>query len=263
MILQNNIAKNEPAFSETIFEKGLSIYEVVRIFNGHPIFLGDNLLRLDNSLKKSKIDIDVPGLHISDKLNRFIALEHIKEGNLKYMLHFTNGNTPDEYIYRIPHSYPSEQEYENGVDAMTQYTIRENPEVKYFNGELRKMANVLMRENHVYEILLTDREGYITEGSRSNIFFIKNENLYTASTEYVLPGTSRKRVFDICKKQGITIIEQRVAEKEISKYDAAFLTGTSPLILPIRKINDIRLNTQNKLLKKMMKSYFSLIESAF
>lgn len=263
MILQNNTAKNIPDFSEAIFEKGLSIYEVIRIFNDHPIFLDDNLQRLDNSLKKSKIGIDVSSLHIPDKLNRFIALEHMKEGNVKYILDFTNGNTPDEYLYRIPHSYPSQLDYENGIDTITQHAVRENPEVKYFNGELRKLASALMKKNGVYEILLTDHEGYITEGSRSNVFFIKKNTLYTASTEYVLPGTSRKRVFDICKRQGITIIEQRVSETDVNQYDAAFLTGTSPLILPIRKINDIQLDTQNVLLRKIMKSYFSLIESVF
>lgn len=52
MILQNNLVTSEAGFSEKIFEKGLSIYEVIRIFKGNPIFLKDNLLRLDNSLKK-------------------------------------------------------------------------------------------------------------------------------------------------------------------------------------------------------------------
>lgn len=59
MILQNNIIKTAGDFSETIFEKGLSIYEVIRVFHGHPIFLSDNLMRLDNSLKKSNIGIDI------------------------------------------------------------------------------------------------------------------------------------------------------------------------------------------------------------
>lgn len=263
MILQNNNAKNDTDFSETIFEKGLSIYEVIRVFRGHPIFLGDNLLRLDNSLKKSKISIDISTLHIPDKLNHLISLEHMEEGNLKYVLHFTTGNTPDEYIYQIPHAYPSPQDYENGVDTLTRHVVRENPEVKYINNELRVLSNQLIKDHHVYEILLADNEGYITEGSRSNVFFIKNQALYTASTDYVLPGTSRKRVFDICKQENITIIEQRVALAKVGEYDAAFLTGTSPLILPIRRINDVTLNPQNQLLKKIMKSYFSLVESVF
>lgn len=263
MILQNNTIKTADDFSETIFEKGLSIYEVIRIFHGRPIFLADNLMRLDNSLKKSNIDLDITNLHIPDKLNRLISLEHIQEGNLKYVLHFTDGNAPDEYIFQISHSYPSQHDYNCGIDTITCPAVRENPEIKYINGELRSLTNRLIQENQVYEVLLVDREGYITEGSRSNVFFIKNDTLYTASTAYVLPGTSRKRVFDICNEHNIRIIEQRVQATAVQEYEAAFLTGTSPLILPIRHINKVSLNPQNQMLKKIMNYYFSLVESVF
>lgn len=51
MILKNNTITDVSDFSEKIFENGLSIYEVIRVYNGHPIFLSDNLQRLDNSIK--------------------------------------------------------------------------------------------------------------------------------------------------------------------------------------------------------------------
>ena len=92
MILQNNLVTSEAGFSEKIFEKGLSIYEVIRIFKGNPIFLKDNLLRLDNSLKKSNIDIHVEDLNLPDKLQHFIRLENMTEGNLKYVLHLHRAN---------------------------------------------------------------------------------------------------------------------------------------------------------------------------
>lgn len=262
MIVLNDVVIETPDFSEDIFQKGFSIYEVIRIFKGKPIFLKDNLLRLENSLKKSNLRIDIKNLKVPDKLNRYIELEQIKEGNLKYVLHFTDGKT-DEYIYRIPHSYPNSKNYEEGVDTVTFSAIRKNPEVKYINPELRIQTNRLIEEKKVYEVLLVDPEGYITEGSRSNVFFIQNETLYTASTRYVLPGTSRKRVFDICKKLEIPVIEERIALKNLKAYEAAFITGTSPLILPIRKVDKIYFNPQHSLLKRLMQEYFSLLESVF
>ena len=44
MILVNDIVNNGTSFSEDIFTKGVSIYEVIRIFKGHPIFLKDNII---------------------------------------------------------------------------------------------------------------------------------------------------------------------------------------------------------------------------
>lgn len=259
MILQNNQWIENPHFSEKIFEEGLSIYEVIRIFNGHPIFLKDNLLRLDNSLKKSNIGINLQTLNIPDKLKRFIELENITEGNLKYVLHFTTGKT-DEYIFQIPHTYPTASDYEKGVPTLTYEAIRENPGVKYINPKLRAETNRLIKENQVYEVLLVDREGYITEGSRSNVFFIRKQVLYTSPLEYVLPGTSRKRVFDICKEHQIPVVEKRIARNSIQEYEAAFLTGTSPLILPIHRIDRISYRTDSPFLRQLMRYYFALLE---
>ena len=143
MIFINNTIQPENRFSENIFEKGLSIYEVIRIFEGSPIFLKDNILRLDNSLKKSNIKIDVSQLDIPGKLQHFIELNHITEGNVKYVLHF-NSSKPDEYIFQIPHAYPTEKDYQEGVPTITHEAVRENPEVKYINTDLRTLANRLM-----------------------------------------------------------------------------------------------------------------------
>ncbi|MDE5611783.1 MAG: aminotransferase class IV [Odoribacter sp.] len=259
MILLNNVIQEGNGFSEKIFETGLSIYEVIRVFNGHPIFLKDNLMRLDNSLNKSNIGIRVESLNIPDKLNRLINLEHITEGNLKYVLHFT-GDNPDEYIFQIPHAYPRTQDYENGVPVMTCEAVRKQPEVKYINPELRALTDRLIHENQVYEVLLVDTEGYITEGSRSNVFFIKKDTLYTTPTEYVLPGTSRKRVFDICQKYHLPVIEERIACQKLPTFDAVFLTGTSPLLLPINQINDIRYAVHSPFLRQLMSYYFALLD---
>lgn len=260
MILVNNQVLDTISFSEKMLAEGLCIYEVIRIFNGAPIFLNDNLLRLDNSLKKSNIPIDPSVLHIPDKIRHLIQLEHIEEGNIKYLLHFTNGQT-DEYLYSIPHTYPAARDYRQGVDTVTCQAIRKNPEVKYLNPALREQTDELIRKCRVYEVILTDAEGYITEGSRSNIFFIKENIVYTAPVQYVLPGTSRKRVIDICKKQGIPVKETRIALPALPEYEAAFITGTSPLVLPIRKINHYSFDVQNITLRTIMSSYFTLLEN--
>jgi len=258
IILKNGKPTECTGTEEQNFENGLSIYEVIRIFRSKPIFLNDNLLRLDNSLKKSNIGIHTESLNIPEKLERLIALEHMTEGNLKYVLHFTEGHR-DEYIYRIPHAYPTDRNYREGVPVITYPAIRENPEVKYINTGLRNLMNRLIREHQVYEVLLKDPENNITEGSRSNVFFIRENTLYTAPASDVLPGTSRKRVVDLCKDQGIPVVERKMACAELQTYQAAFITGTSPLILPISRIDDLAFNPRHPLLQQLMQWYFALL----
>lgn len=262
MMLFNNEPIDNKEYSEEILNHGLSLYEVCRVFRGKVIFLHDNILRLDNSIKKSGLKIDIADLNVEGKLNHLIELEHIKEGNIKYVLHVSPSGI-DEYVYQIKHSYPTEEAYQHGIDTVTCRAMRENAEVKYINSGLREMTNKIMQEQGVYEVLLIDKEEYITEGSRSNVFFIKDNTLYTAPLPHVLPGTSRKRVLTICRENGIPVEEKRVAYKELSTYDAAFITGTSPLVLPILHIDKITFNPCHPLLVKVMERYFDLLSKNF
>ena len=262
MMLFNNKPIDNKEYSEDILNEGLSIYEVCRVFRGKVIFLNDNLLRLDNSIKKSNIAIDLNSLHVADQLNRLIQLENIKEGNIKYV-HRVTPTGIEQYVYQIKHSYPSEEAYQHGVDTVTCHAVRENAEVKYVNSGLREMTNKIIQEQGVAEVLLIDQDNCVTEGSRSNVFFIRDNMFYTAPLPHVLPGTSRKRVLNICQEDGLIVVEQRVNYKDIASYQAAFITGTSPLVLPIAHIDGIAFDPHHPLLVKVMEHYFNLLSKNF
>ena len=145
-MLFNNKPIDNKEYSEDILNEGLSIYEVCRVFRGKVIFLNDNLLRLDNSIKKSNIAIDLNSLHVAEQLNRLIQLENIKEGNIKYVLRVTPTGI-EQYVYQIKHSYPSEEAYQHGVDTVTCHAVRENAEVKYVRfSSKRKLYSFIRQE---------------------------------------------------------------------------------------------------------------------
>lgn len=243
-------------FSEKIFEKGFSIYEVIRIFNGKPLFLRDNLTRLEESVKKAGQSATIDFALISEKIARFIAEKGIQEGNIKYVLHFIDGRT-DEYLYSIPHSYPSDSDYKSGVEVLSLRATRKHPQIKYIDPELRNRTNELIKKQGVYEIVLIDDEGYITEGSRSNVFFIRENTCYTAPVSEILSGTSRKRIINICKEHHLNLKEEPIVYADLNSFDAAFISGTSPLILPIRKMDDVVFDVNNPLLRELMRIYFA------
>jgi branched-chain amino acid aminotransferase len=60
---------------------------------------------------------------------------------------------------------------------------------------------------------------------------------------------------------GFTIVEEAVLASEIKTYDAAFLTGTSPKVLPVRSIGKQVFNTQLSVVKELMDQYNSLIDN--
>ena len=113
----------------------------------------------------------------------------------------------------------------------------------------------------IYESLLVDREGCITEGSKSNFFLIRNNCLFSAPEGTILQGITRKYVLDIAAEKGISVIHQKITMNDLGKYEAAFICGTSPKILPVRKVNAIQYDPEHPILKILIESYNTIMET--
>ena len=85
-------------------------------------------------------------------------------------------------------------------------------------------------------VAIYDGDGFITEGVRSNLFFVKGNSLCTPPSEKVLLGVTRRHVVQICKESGTEIREERLHRREIAGIEAAFLTGTTVDVMPIGSI---------------------------
>ena len=250
---------NDMVVEDSRFTTGIAIYEVIRIFNSLTVFLDDNTNRLIESLKRSNIDIEFHRDQFREKIEQFVTLNNIVDGNIKYILHKSENGIVDEYIYQIPHKYPSKEQYRLGVSTSILNAERSNPEIKYLNVSFREYTNSIIAERNVYELLLVNENGFITEGSKSNIFFIKNGTIYTSPNEMVLGGTARNRVIKLAQELGIQVVMQAVQVAELTQYNSAFITGTSPLILPIANVDDIGFDVNNNTLRRLMESYFKLM----
>ena len=111
----------------------------------------------------------------------------------------------------------------------------------------------------LYEVLLVNRDGIITEGSRSNVFFIKNGEVYTSPTDAVLPGVTRTMIIRILEEAGIPLHYSAVRQDELAGFDAAFISGTSPKVLPVANIGDIAYDVDDPVLRSIMARYDSLL----
>ena len=108
------------------------------------------------------------------------------------------------------------------------------------------MANNAAISNGDYETIFV-RDRYITEASHSNIFFVKNDVVYThPANSNILNGITRIIVIDLCKQLGIEVVERVVSYHDLPAIDEAFLTGTVTQIAPISQIDDYRYNTDDK-----------------
>lgn len=248
-------------FDDTLTNNGISIYEVIRIEQGIPLFLEDHLSRLFDSADISHLNINEGYCDFESLIAKLIEKNDTYEGKIKLIIHFDNGNhEKDLFIYFTPHYFPSDDEYKNGVHIGLCSAVRTNPNAKILNTEARKKANNTIVEKKYFEVLLMNNEGFITEGSRSNIFFIKDDKIITPPQKDVLNGIARRNILKICKQNKIKFIEERVHYSKIKEIDSIFLSGTSLKVLPVHRIESNTFNTNNSILKKIMELYDKSIQ---
>lgn len=252
------VAENE-CFS-TSFDVDNTVYEVLRVIDGIPLFVEDHYLRLSNSLRLQGYNYQISLSEFKKNIETLILENNQAIGNVKFVC-FVSKDEIKWVYYFIPHSYPTSEDYKSGITTDLLFAERNNPNAKVVQAELRTKANQLMSETKLYEVLLVNQDGLITEGSRSNVFFVKSEKFYTAPTSMVLEGVTRQKVIQCIKKLNLKVKEHAVSFHFLSDFDAAFISGTSPKVLPIRFIGNQQFNICNEVVVQVMNEYNALIHS--
>jgi len=242
-------------------EEPVQLYEVIRIIEGFPLFLEDHLGRLYQSARLSRT-AQLPGPDkITALIKDFIASQKRESGNIKLSFTFNQTTFEPQYdLNFVPHYYPTHEEYTYGVKVGLLKADRPLPNAKIQNSEIRDLANRQIASENLFEVLLVDSEGYITEGSRSNVFFIRDNTIYSAPGEKILHGITWIKILQICRNEGISVAETMIPEGDLNHFEAVFLTGTSPKVLPISSINKIIYKTDHPLVIRLQQLYDQLIE---
>lgn len=238
-------------FNAAIMKGGLdmpSIYEVVRLTDGKPQFLPEHFQRLENSLGSIGMAVPFTQEKLADSIHELAEDGNVLNHNLKLEVDVSGHSI----LYMSPTHYPSEEQYRKGVPTELFYGERKNPNVKMMDRALRDATDAAIKEHSLYEVILVDKNGQITEGSRSNIFFIKDGEVYTSPLHQVLPGVTRGKIIEIIRSKGIAIHEDPISETDIASFDAAFISGTSPKVLPISSIGDVKYDVDEALLRDIM-----------
>jgi branched-chain amino acid aminotransferase len=239
-----------------------SIYEVIRIMNGIPVFIEDHMERLQNSAASLDSSIQAIVQNITSDIEKLIKINNYPEKNIKLLVFNLEKEIPDYIMCFIKSAYPSQEQYSHGIHSVLVYEERRNPNAKIINNQLRETVDLKLKESNAYEALLVNNKGEITEGSRSNLFFIVEGNIYTAPTQDVLIGITRKYIIKACNNLNIEIIEQPISFSMLDYAEGAFITGTSPKLLPIASIEERELDSANNLIvKNVLAEYNRILES--
>lgn len=249
---------------ETDTGQGPTIYEIFRVVRGVPVFLEDHLERLYHSLELEKLSIEESEAEITRQVRRLIEVNSADDGKIKLVVAFygeDSGGRYDLMLYFTPFEPPSEADYREGVKTTLCAAMRNDPNAKVMHTEARRLADEKIQQYGVYEALLVDANGYITEGSRSNVFFVEGSRLVTPPDDAVLQGIARRNILRICRRESIPVDVRRVHHNELSAFPAVFLSGTTPKVLPVKAVDDIYYDTNNRFVGLIMEKYDQHLQS--
>ena len=130
-----------------------------------------------------------------------------------------------------------------GVNTITFEDLRwKRRDIKTVNLLPNVIAANKAKKMRAYEAILI-QNGKITEGTSSNIWIIKKNNLMThPANSDILKGVTRTSLLNIIKKTSLKLIEKSFTHKQLLNADEVFLTSSGSFITPIIKIDKKKIN---------------------
>nr|WP_207714672.1 aminotransferase class IV [Clostridium tetanomorphum] len=253
----NDEVVSTKSFNEEELLAGKSLYEVIKVKEKVPLFLEKHLERLHNSANITDLQLWISNEDIERRINKLIQVNKAGEGSAKIILNFQKKQL---LAFFEEKSFPQAIQYEEGIYVCLYHKERINPNAKVLNMEFRKDLDQFIKSKNIFEAILVDKNGYITEGSKSNVFMLKGEKLITSPLKTVLPGTTRSVVLEICKDLNIELVEENLHYNDIDKIEGMFISSTPFDILPVKRIEDIYLNSsENHIIKSIMNEYKNIV----
>lgn len=218
MYYLNGEVLNKEPYDESIFY-GKSLFETIAVINSKALFLNEHLDRL--FLSSNKLKINIQGNLKELVLNFISKYSSTNEEMLKILV--SNNKL---YMKLLPFKL---RDFPNGTKAMLIKNYFQNEMGMYKSANY--LSNILAREEVVeggyFEGVFTNRLGQICEGTISNIFFIKDNIIYTPHLSLnILSGITRKLIIDLALASDFLVQEGFFFEEDLKNSDGIFFTNS-------------------------------------
>ena len=232
------------------FQFADGVYEVIAVYQGEPFKLREHLERLVFSA--AELEISCPGIaELQKETEDYLTSIGLGDEDASIYIQLTRGVCPRTHAY--PDGLDSilimkagslkarpEEYYQSGVKIITR------PDERWSRCYIKSIAllpNVMAKKAaeraQAYEAVM-HRDGFMTEGSSSNLFLVEEGSLITPpATNYILNGITRQTVIqDIAPKLGFEVREQSISLGQLFRSEEVFLTGTTTEIMPVVRIDE-------------------------
>lgn len=237
------------------FLYGDSLYEVVRTYQGKPFRLKEHLVRMEKSAKLCQMRFSQTLAEYEREMLRSIEAYRAQPGKQDEDVYvrivvsrgsgkigFGLGNLESPTLYAIivePISMFPNKPFEKGTKLQISERIRNHPKAldpamksgNYLNSLL---AYLSAAEAGYDDALMVDQQGFMTEGTTFNLFYVNRGIVATAPLDVgILDGVTRRAILNLCIEQGIPCREVRFPKEYLYEADEVFVSSSLKEVLPV------------------------------
>ena len=226
---------------------GLGAFETIAVKDGKLIFLDRHLRRLDRALHFLKIGtLDERGITEKQVID-CVKQQKLKDGACKLTVSKKN-------VVFQQRQNPYTDDIRRTGFVMDFSSVRRNETSPLTAYKTLNYGDCILENRQAHGLGMNERiflntKGQISEGTVSNIFFVRSGKLYTPNLSCgLLPGILREY---LCETENVE--EAVIYPAELGQYEECFVTNSLMGIMPVNQLGEWKSESRevtNQLLKK-------------
>lgn len=236
--------------SDRAFLVGEGLFETMRSYQGHVVFLEDHLKRMREASIVLGLDFPVSPARLKFLIYETLHVNRLSDAVIRVYLtpegtSIGDLDSPPQRVNLLiscrgydpfPASY-----YKQGTSCIFVKGIMAEmgliAQIKSTSYLSRVLARRQARSQGAFEGLLLNLAGQVTEGSGSNIFVVQGEKVFTPPLGTgLLAGVTRHQIFKVAEKEKIAVEERVLSAEDLFASDEIFLTSTLKEVMPINLV---------------------------
>lgn len=239
------------------FQFADSVYEVVAVMNGFMADAKGHLDRLERSVGELRMQMPVSRRVLEGLMRELLRRNRIR--NAALYIQVTRGVAARDFSFPKKPVSPTlvmtvrPASYDIAARKASIKKVVTVPDIRWARRDIKStalLAQVLARQiatdEGAYEAWMTDEDGFVTEGAACNAWIVtKKKELVTrpAKGNHILKGVTRSALQELCRKEGIKLVERPFTVKEAYAAQEAFCSSAVALIAPVGHIDGRKIGT--------------------
>lgn len=219
------------------FLLGWGLFETMRSYKNKIIYLKEHIKRILDSCRLVDIKARYPAAKLKAVIAEAVKISGFKDAYARLTLSKSEKGT-DTVVIIKKYNAPAQSKYRQGFRAsICGFRKNENSyfsQIKTTGRLLHELEFNEAKKKGFDEGLIINSSGFIAEGTRSNIFLVKDKNLLTPDlSSGCLDGITRRVILNLASKYKINTYKANFTIQDTYNCDEAFLTNSLMGVMPL------------------------------